>query len=71
MEMFLAAVACYGVGVLTLLFPHEQQRMAHWLSNILAAAGSAVVAGMAAGSLFFGAQIKSLTWGVYSLTCDS
>ena len=71
MEMFLAAVACYGVGVLTLLFPHEQQRMAHWLSNILAAAGSAVVAGMAAGSLFFGAQIKPLTWGAYSLTCDS
>ena len=26
---------------------------------------------MAAGSLFFGAQIKSLTWGAYSLTCDS
>ena len=67
----MSAVACYGVGVLTLLLPHEQQRLAHWLSNLLAVAGSAVVAGMAAGSLFFDAQIEPLKWGAYSLTCDS
>ena len=71
MEMFLVAVACYGVGVLTLLFPHNQQRLAHWLSNLLAAAGSAVVAAVAASSLFFEAHIEALKWGAYSLTCDS
>lgn len=71
MEMFLLAVGCYGVGVLTLLFPHGLQRAAHWLSNVAALIGSVLVGYAAFGQLFGGVNPAPLTWGSYSLACDS
>lgn len=71
MEMFLLAVGCYGIGVLTLLFPHSWQRAAHWLANAAALAGSALTGYAAFGQLFGGVNPAPLTWGSYSLACDS
>ena len=67
MSLFLMAVGCYGAGVLTLFFPHGLQRAAHWLSNLLALVGSCLVLyGVGTYS-----QQPALTWGSYSLSCDS
>lgn len=71
MELFLLAVGCYGVGVLTMLFPHSLQRLAHWLSNAAALAGSALAGYAAFLQLFGGANPTPLVWGSYSLGCDS
>ena len=70
MELFLLAVGCYGVGVLTLLFPHGLQRLAHWLANFAGIAGSAAAAYAAFRQLFWGADYTPLAWGPYSLSCD-
>ena len=63
------AVACYAVGVLTMLFPHSWQRGAHWLANGLALAGSAMAA-YGAGARMMGQSVPPLEWGSYSLACD-
>lgn len=70
MELFLLAVGCFGLGILTLLFPHGLQRAAHWLANSACLAGSALVAYAAALLLFGGVNPAPLSWGPYSLTCD-
>ncbi len=70
MELFLLAVGCFGLGILTLLFPHGLQRAAHWLANSACLAGSALVAYAAALLLFCGVNPAPLSWGPYSLTCD-
>ena len=70
MDLFLLAVSCYGVGVLTLLFPHALQRAAHWLANFAGIAGSALVAYSAFMQLFGGVSYTLLGWGSYSLACD-
>lgn len=71
MELFLFAVGCYGVGILTMLFPHGLQRAAHWLANAAALVGSSVTAYAAFRHLFGGVSITPLTWGSYSLACDN
>ena len=71
MDFFLTAVSFYGVGVLTLLFPHSLQRGAHWLANGVALLGSGFVAYQAASVLLGKAVVEPLTWGSYSLCCDS
>ena len=70
MDLFLMAVACYGVGIVTLFFPHSLQRAAHWLANGASLAGSALVAYGAGMQLWGGVQAEPLAWGSYSLTCD-
>ncbi|MDY4921327.1 MAG: proton-conducting transporter membrane subunit [Phascolarctobacterium sp.] len=70
MESFMLAVACYGIGILTLFFPHGLQRAAHWLSNIAALIGSGLV-GYQAALVLAGATVEPLSWGSYSLSCDS
>lgn len=70
MECFLFAAACFGVGILTLLFPHSLQRCAHWLANGAALIGSGIT-GYKAWTLLDGASVVPLTWGSYSLACDS
>ena len=70
MELFLLAVGCFGLGILTLLFPHGLQRAAHCLANSACLAGSALVAYAAALLLFCGVNPAPLSWGPYSLTCD-
>lgn len=71
MEMFLFAVACCGIGILTLLFPHNLQRTAHWFANIAALIGSGVSAYAAGIQLLNGRAPTLLCWGSYSLTCDA
>ena len=43
MEMFLAAVLCYSIGVLTVFAPHHMQMMAHYVANLAAVVGSGLV----------------------------
>lgn len=71
MEMFLGAAACCGLGVLTLLFPHSLQRVAHWLANSAALAGSALAAVAAGLQLWSGVAPMPLQLGPYSLVSDS
>lgn len=71
MDFFLIAVCFYSIGILTLLFPHSLQRAAHWLANGVALLGSGIVAWQAAGVLLEKTVVEPLSWGSYSLTCDS
>ena len=70
MELFLLAAGCYGLGILTLLFPHSLQRAAHWLANGACLIGSGFAAYAAALQLFGGVNPAPLSWGPYSLACD-
>jgi hydrogenase-4 component B len=69
MEFFLMAGACFGIGFLTLLLPHAWERCAHWLANIAALGGSALVA-YRAGAFLLGVELAPWSWGSYSLDCD-
>ncbi len=70
MELFLLAVLCYGVGIITIFFPHHLQRAAHFLANTAAAVGSAMVFYGAGKFLFMKEVLPGLKWGPYTLTCD-
>ena len=69
MDCFLLAAACFGVGILTLFFPHSLQRAAHWLANLASLAGSAIVAAKA-WQVLAGSGVEPLVWGSYSLGVD-
>ena len=69
MECFLLAAACFGVGIITLFFPHGLQRAAHWLANLAALAGSGIVAAKA-WQVLAGNGVEPLYWGSYSLGVD-
>lgn len=71
MEMFLMAILCYSIGVLTLLFPHSLQRSAHWLANGATGVGSAIIAYAAGLQLWNAVEPSFLVWGSYSLACDN
>ena len=69
MDCFLLAAACFGVGILTLFFPHGLQRAAHWLANLASLAGSGIVAAKA-WQVLAGNGVEPLVWGPYSLGVD-
>ena len=69
MDCFLLAAACFGVGILTLFFPHGLQRAAHWLANLASLAGSGIVAAKA-WQVLAGSGVEPLVWGSYSLGVD-
>ena len=70
MEMFLAAVLCYSVGILTVFAPHHMQMMAHYVANLAAVMGSGLVFFNAWSILASDTPVRALRWGNYVLTCD-
>ena len=71
MEMFLAAVLCYGIGILTVFAPHHMQIMAHYVANVAAVLGSGLVFFNSWAIIAGDAPVKALRWGNYVLTCDN
>jgi hydrogenase-4 component B len=71
MEMFLAAVLCYSIGVLTVFAPHHMQMMAHYVANLAAVVGSGLVFFKAWTVLASDAPLRALRWGNYVLNCDN
>lgn len=71
MELFLLAVICYGLGLLTLLFPKSGQVMAHYVSNGLALVASTLVTYVTGNYFLLQIPVEELHWGSYSLVFDS
>lgn len=70
MELFLYAVILYGVGNLTYFFPRSWQVFAHYLSNVAALVGSALVTVASAGYMLDLVVVDPISWGSYSLMLD-
>ncbi len=71
MSLFLAAIACYGIGIITVFLPHSMQKTAHYLSNIAALVGSSIVAYLSVLIILGYLNINAVTFGSYSLNCDN
>lgn len=71
MSLFLMAVICYCVGILTFFLPKSMEGAAHYLANTLSLVGSAAVAIETGRQIFFGAAFEAIKWGPYSLQCDA
>lgn len=70
MNLFLYAVALYGVGLLTFFFPRSQQVFAHYLANTTALLASLLVTYASGGYMLGWHSVEPLSWGTYSLALD-
>lgn len=71
MDFILAAVLCYGIGILTVFLPHNLQKISHYVSNTMAVIGSGIVAYTAAMVLMGSLNTEVIKIAAYSLNCDN
>lgn len=71
MNLILAAVICYSIGILTVFLPRNLQKISHYVSNIMAIIGSGIAAYSAVMILVGSAHTEITKFSVYSLNCDN
>ena len=71
MNLFLLAVICYSLGVLTFFLPKSMEGVAHWLANGFSLVGSAAITLAAFRQIFLDVNFTTLVWGPYSLASDA